>query len=296
MSKNADQMSLFATHGPRDPRIAALADRPWGELTFVGFDTETTGKYPLSAEICEIAAVKWQGGKVVDVFTSLIKPSRPMDAEVIKIHGITNEMVESAPRMSEKIGEFHRFIQGSIPVAHHAPFDLGFVAIELEKAGLALPELPVLCSSLLSRKLYPESENHRLQTLIKFFSLAQGAAHRAHDDAKACLEVALKCFERAGDGLMSRVFDAQGGPVFWDRFSMKAVEQTPIGRVLAEAVRNEQIVEMSYAAGSSPGEKRRVHPQGIVRSLDGDFLVAYAEADQKSKRYYMEKVVFAEKV
>jgi DNA polymerase III subunit epsilon len=88
-------------------------------------------------------------------------------------------MVEHAPRMSERIEHFHSFIQGAIPVAHHAPFDLGFVAIEFENAGLPLPTMPALCSSLLARKLFPESTNHRLQTLIPFFGIEQGTAHRA---------------------------------------------------------------------------------------------------------------------
>ena len=275
----------------------SVASLLWKDLTFVGFDTETSGKYPLDAEICEIAAVKWRNGEVVDTFATLIKPSKPLVAENIAIHGITNDMVENAPRMSEKIAEFHAFIQDAIPVAHHAPFDLGFVAIEFEKAGLPLPVLPVVCSSLLSRKVFPESDNHRLQTLIKFFQLEQGTAHRALDDAKACLEVGIKCFEKTGtDVVMEHAFQAQGGPLFWSRFSMRELRENPIIKNLITAVEQQRVVEMAYSAGSTPGAKRRVHPMGIVRSLDGDFLVAYAEEDQRSKRYFLEKVTFAELV
>jgi DNA polymerase III subunit epsilon len=273
----------------------ALSAR-WQELTFVGFDTETTGKYPVSAEICEIGAVKWRGGKVVDVFQTLIRPSKPMGAEVIAIHGITNEMVESAPCIREKIGEFHAFIQGAVPVAHHAPFDLGFLCMEFESAGLALPELPVICSSLLSRKLFPESENHKLQTLIGFFQLEQGAAHRAHDDAKACLEVGLRCLEKLADVPLETAMGHQGGPLFWSRFSMKAIEAIPEGAALLDAIINEKIVNMAYAKGSSPGQSRRVHPLGLVRSLDGDFVVAYAEKDQQSKRYFLDQILSVEPV
>jgi DNA polymerase III subunit epsilon len=264
---------------------------PWRELTYVGFDTETSGKYPLSAEICEIAAVKWKNGQVIDTFHTLIKPSQPMGAEVIAIHGITNDMVENAPRIEEKISDFHKFIQGTIPVAHHAPFDLGFIAIEFEKAGLTLPENPVLCSSLLSRKLFPESSNHRLQTLIKFFDLPQGAAHRALDDAKACLEVGLRCLEKSGDAPLEKTLQEQGGAITWQRFSMRALnDENPNAARLIDAVKNQKIVAITYSGGSSPGESRRVHPMGVVRSLDGDFLVAYDEKDQKSKRYFVEKI------
>lgn len=287
--ETVNQLSLF----PQPPE----ADRPWREQTFVGFDTETTGRYPLSAEICEMAAVKWRDGQVIESFVTLLKPTRPMGDEVIRIHGITNEMVVTAPRIGEKIEAFHDFIQDAIPVAHHAPFDLGFIAIEFEKAGLPLPKKPVLCTSLMSRKLFPESHNHRLQTLIPFFSIPQGTAHRALDDAAACLEVGIRCLRKTGDdALLARAFEAQGGPLTWERFSMRAREENPVHANLIRAVREERIVEMAYGAGSRPGEKRRVHPLGVVRSLDGDFLVAYAEQDQQSKRYYLDKILSADLV
>lgn len=270
-----------------DPQLAEFASRRWRDLTFVGFDTETTGRYPLEAEICEIAAVKWQGGQIVETFETLLKPSRPMGAEVIAIHGITNEMVETAPRMAEKIGEFHAFIQGTIPVAHHAPFDVGFVCLEFEKAGLPLPKEPVLCSSLLSQKLFPESENHRLQTLIKFFGLPQGTAHRALDDTKACLEVGLRCLAKTGDeSLLSLAFEAQGGAITWERFSMKRLEENPDGAALVRAIREGRDIEMNYGAGP----RRRARPIGLVRSLDGDFLVAFDEGGDRSKRFFLEKI------
>jgi DNA polymerase-3 subunit epsilon len=272
--------------------VAATASRLWKDLTFVGFDTETTGKYPIQAEICEIAGVKWRAGKIIDTFSTLIRPSKPMDAEVIAIHGITNAMVEEAPRMSEKIGEFHAFIQDTVPIAHHAPFDLGFVSIEFEKAGLAIPDQPVLCSSLLSRCLFPESQNHRLQTLVKFFGLAQGTAHRALDDARACLEVAIRCLQKTGENsVMQHAFDAQRGALTWQRFSLACLQkENPIAGSLIEGAKGQKVLEMVYNSGSNPGKPRRIHPIGLVRSLDGDFLVAYDEKDQRSKRYFLDSI------
>ncbi len=271
-----------------------MENTKWRDLTLVAFDTETSGKYPLSAEICEIAAVKWRNGVIVDTFETLIKPVKTMGAEVIAIHGITNEMVENAPAIGERIAGFHAFLKGGVVVAHHSPFDLGFVAHEFEKAGLPLPVEPALCSSLLSRKLFPESQNHRLQTLIKFFELAQGTAHRALDDTKACLEVALRCLAKTGDDAeIAKAFEAQGGIITWQRFSMRDLEARAAIKELMTGILEQKRVSMVYAAGSSPGAERVVHPEGLVRSLDGDFLVAYDEKDQKSKRYLLEKITVA---
>jgi DNA polymerase-3 subunit epsilon len=273
----------------KSPTYASLS---WADVDLIGFDTETTGKYPLSAEVCELAAVKWRGGRIVDAFQTLLKPSKPMDAEVIAIHGITNEMLENAPEMGAKIGEFREFIRDGIVVAHHAPFDLGFMSLEFEKHGIELPLEPALCSSLLARKLFPESDNHRLQTLVGFFDLEKGQAHRALDDARACLEVTLRCLRKTGEGAtLVEAFVSQGGALQWQRFSIHELEaMSPFARVLTQAIREERIVEMSYGAGSTPGEKRRVHPLGLVRSLDGDYVVAYVEKTQRTKRYLLEKI------
>ena len=121
-----------------------------------------------------------------------------MSAEVISIHNISNEMVAKAPPVSQVIQEIHHFMSEGVPVAHHSPFDMGFLSIEFERAGLPALTTPVLCSSLLSRRAFPQCPNHKLQTLIQYFKLNGGQAHRALDDARACLQLSIKCFEKLG--------------------------------------------------------------------------------------------------
>jgi DNA polymerase-3 subunit epsilon len=267
------------------------ADLNWKNITLVAFDTETSGKYPLESEICEIAALKWRDGKIVDKYQQLIKPSQLMSEEVIKIHNITNEMVADKPSLFEVLPRFYEFIRDSFLVAHHAPFDLGFLAPELESMGYELPEMPVFCSSLLSRSLITESRNHKLQTLIALLGLHKGAAHRALDDTQACLELTLKCFERAGSDMS--VFDLmkkQKRTIFWSDYSLKCINSDPKLQSLIPAIRNHQSVELVYAGGSRPGQARLIKPISIVRNPDGDFLVAY-ENDPQSKRYLLDKIL-----
>src|SRR5690349_19013670 len=89
----------------------------WFEATFIAIDLETTGKYPLDAEICEMAAVKWRGGEIVDTFQTLVRPQMLMSSEVIKIHNITNEMVQTAPALTEVLNQFHSFINDGFVIA-----------------------------------------------------------------------------------------------------------------------------------------------------------------------------------
>lgn len=284
------------------------AIKAWKDATWVAFDTETSGRYPLESEICEIAAVKYsfkEGvGFEVESFASLIKQSKPMSAEVIKIHGITNEMVADAPALSDVLPKFSKFIDGSVLLAHHAQFDLGFVASALEDCKLPLPLVPTICTSLLAQGNVPETPNHRLQTLVPFFGVNPGQAHRALDDARACLHVALKIFDRlqasagekaltvddiAGKMLRRTAFDL--GLLYFDRFSMDALRQDLNLARFIGAAKTQTPVELTYKGGSRPGQPRTITPIGIIRQLDGDALVATEAGDKVSKRYWLKDVL-----
>lgn len=263
---------------------------PLKDITLIGFDTETTGKYPLQAEVCELAAVKYVNGQKTEDFQTLIRPRKPIPLSVIRIHGITNEMVKDSPVIEEVIEDFNSFIRGGVIVAHHSPFDLGFLAPSIEEKGLALHKDPVLCSSLLSRKAIPDSPNHRLQTLIPHLGLHKGAAHRALDDAIACAELTWKCFERAGLKTLEDATDLQGGPLYWEEYSLKTLEEMPELQALFEALREHKKIIMKYGSGSQPGKEREVRPVGLVRNPNGDFLAAF-DGGAYPKRYYLHKIM-----
>lgn len=267
------------------------------DATLVALDTETTGRYPIESEICELAAVKWSKGQVVDTFQTLIRPSSLMSQEIIAIHNITNEMVASAPVMHTKIKDFYDFLSGSVLIAHHAPFDLGFLAWEFEKAQLNFPEEPVFCSSLMSRKAIPESPNHRLQTLIPFLNIKQGRAHRALDDAQACLEVALKCFERINPrGTLNDILDYQPKSLYWQDFSIEDLRKSETYGELVGAILRGHHAEVRYAKGSRPGQPRVIVPLGIVRNPDGDYVAARDENQGQVKRFYLERILSAKEI
>lgn len=264
---------------------------PLSELTYTAFDTETTGAYPLDSEICEIAAVKWRYGQVVDTFQTLVKPQQVISDFIIGIHGITNEMVANSPAITDVIANFHRFISDSVLIAHHAPFDLGFVAYEFEKKSLSLPTLPALCSSLLTRKIFPESPNHKLQTLIDFFGIEKGTAHRALDDSKACLKVFLKIAEKVGwDKTFEDILKIQVTRLEWKNFSLYSLQDTSIGHALVSSIENKRDLELSYRTSS---DHRVVKPIGVVRNPQGDYLVALQPPEIQQKRFYLTRIVAA---
>ncbi len=264
---------------------------PLKDLTIVAFDTETSGAYPLDSDLCEIAAVKWKNGQIIDTYQTFVKPTKKMSDFIITIHGITNEMVESAPAVNQVIEDFYKFISDSVVVAHHAPFDLGFIGYEFEKKNLMLPTVPALCSSLLSRKLFPESKNHKLQTLVDFFKLEKGVAHRALDDSKACLAVTLKCIEKFGwDKTLEDLLKAQVVRLEWKNFSIYSLQDTSVGNAVVSAILSGRNIDLSYR---NDNDHRILTPLGVVRNPDGDYIVALQPPEPEQKRFYFKRIVAA---
>ena len=98
------------------------------EAEFVVFDVETTGLDPDKQDkICEIGAVKVSKGRITDSFSSLVNPKRTIPEEVVKIHGITQPQVDSAPCFKEVSTEFLKFVNDlplTIPPSYPGPLDL----------------------------------------------------------------------------------------------------------------------------------------------------------------------------
>lgn len=259
----------------------------WQEATFVAFDTETTGAYPVGSEIVEFGAVKWKNGQIIDELSLLLKPREKMSEFIMGIHGISNEMVENAPLMIDEIDKILNFLKGSILIAHHAPFDMGFLQFDIERFKKSELSNLVICSSLLSRKFITGVENHKLQTLVKFLGIDGGSAHRAKDDAQACLYVALNCFEKLGNVKVRDILKHIHKDLNWKRYRLSG--QSMKIDLMIEGAFYRKNIEISYEKGRSV-DVRKVFPLGLVRNPDGDYLQAICGRDHQSKRFYFDKI------
>ncbi len=273
-----------------------VLQKKWTEYPVIAIDIETSGQYPISDDICEIAAVKSVGGKVVETYQTLVKPREKLSDFIITIHGITNEMVKDAPQITEVLPDFLNFVKEGVIVGHHSPFDLGFLVYDLEKMGLALPQQPALCSSLLARNSIVGPPNHKLQTLVKYLGLKGGQAHRALDDSHACLQLVFECFKRKSILTFEEAFKVQGSPLWWDDFSIKGkMLQSQIWQKVYQSIEQKKDLEIIYTGGSQKGQRRVLKPLSVVCSPTGDFFVGIdpKEPDQ-GKRFYFKRITEAE--
>ena len=179
--------------------------------TIAVIDFETTGLSPgQGARATEIAAVLVQGGQIVGRFQSLMNSGAWVPPFIEQLTGISNTMLRTAPPARAVMREVAQFTKGCPLVAHNAAFDRGFWNAELALAECQPDAAHVFaCTLLLSRRLYPHADNHRLGTLAKLHALpSAGRAHRALADAETTANLLLRMQrdvqERYADALCAR--------------------------------------------------------------------------------------------
>lgn len=163
------------------------------ELTYVVFDTETTGLNPSSGdEIVQLSAVRVVNQQVMreDRFDQLVNPGFPIPPQSIRFHGISDDMVVGAPDICAAMKAFGDFCKDAVLVAHNAAFDLKFLNLKESKCGIAFNH-PVLDTLLLSIVLQPDYPDHTLDAIAMRFGVHIPAEvrHTALGDAFATAEV-----------------------------------------------------------------------------------------------------------
>lgn len=154
-------------------------------VTFVIFDTETTGFSPAKDRLVEIGAVKIRNGEELGEKTWLINPQRYIPYYVQNVHHITPEMVKDKPTFAEVYPEFLEFIDGCVLIAHNAPFDIRFITAEAVRNDLPPPKNACLDSLSLFRTWLPDLKSHTVSDLVDLYSIPTEnlQAHRATDDS-----------------------------------------------------------------------------------------------------------------
>lgn len=166
----------------------------------VMLDFETTGLSPAAgARITEVAALRIEGGRIVDRFVSLVNCRVHVPSFITGLTGITQRMVDNAPCVSQVVPELLRFIGNDTLSAHNASFDEKFLLAESRSLGLIPQHQRLVCSLKLSRRLFPGLPSYKLATLSSSLGIRfNGAAHRAEADAEVSARVLLHIGEHLG--------------------------------------------------------------------------------------------------
>lgn len=156
---------------------------------FVAIDVETTGLSPVANELIEVSAIKYNGSKKLDTFTTLIKPKTKIPYYITNITGITNEMVQNSPVVEEIMPSLIEFIGSNPIVAHNANFDYKFIQ---NYSNNAFSKNTLIDTVQIGRKLYPNLPNHKLGTIAKHIGITEDGFHRAEFDCECCARIYME--------------------------------------------------------------------------------------------------------
>jgi len=159
-------------------------------------DIETTGGSPKTEKITEIAIYLHDGDKISYEFSTLINPEKNIPHYITALTGISNEMVEDAPKFYEVAKEIVELTDNKILVAHNASFDYKFIKSEFKSLGFDYNR-ENLCTLRLSRKLLPGHRSYSLGNICSDLGILIENRHRASGDALATVKLLEKLLDHS---------------------------------------------------------------------------------------------------
>ncbi|MCT4631992.1 MAG: 3'-5' exonuclease [Firmicutes bacterium] len=185
-------------------------------MNFTVIDFETANSKRASA--CALGIVKVVNGEIVDKKSWLIKPhDMKFNGMNIGIHGIRPEDVKDCHEFDYLYEtEFKKYIENQLIVAHNASFDMSVLRKSLDHYGIEYPEFDYLCTVKLSKRVWPELMNHKLNTVSDFLGF-DFKHHDALDDCLASANIMINACNKEEENCpvkLSEKFNIRKGNVY----------------------------------------------------------------------------------
>ncbi len=171
-------------------RIGEVYRRYLNGETLVCLDLETTGLRAGWDKITEVGAIKFCKDGVLQEFSMLVNPGKPIPRVVQQMTGITAATVRNAPLFEWMKGDLQVFLGDSPLVGYNIDFDLAFI----RKQGLRLPNstydvLAIARRCVPARRSSGRKQRYKLGSIARYLAIRVGHSHRALDDARTTMEV-----------------------------------------------------------------------------------------------------------
>jgi DNA polymerase III epsilon subunit family exonuclease len=262
-------------------------------ITFVAFDTETTGLQPIVHRLVEVGAVRFRlDGHETATFQQLIDPNIPIPPEVQRVHGITDAMVRGEPAIDRVLPHFIEFlgVPDTILLAHNAPFDLGFLAMALTRLGITYPPHDVFDTLEMTRRLYPTWPSHRLEHVATRLNVANRAEHRALSDARLVKNVFLELLRHiptvtsiADLVRISPLLSFTDAPVF-------AIEPPAGFEALSTAMTERCTITIIYEHGWPRPQPRTITPRLMLEVHGVAYVIAHCHLSHAERTFRLDRI------
>lgn len=173
-------------------------------MKIIYFDTETTGLNCRDCQIIELAMITVIDGRIEEMYDKFIKVDGPLPPKIIKLTGITDEMLENEGVSEEQVAYDlkKRLSDDTLMVAHNCQFDLSFLYNLLKRhypdeAYDIVSNMNWLDTVTIfkDRAQYP----HKLVDAVRHYQIEEVNFHRAIDDTIALRNVVKAMIEERDD-------------------------------------------------------------------------------------------------
>ncbi|QFF97756.1 hypothetical protein PB01_02420 [Psychrobacillus glaciei] len=172
-------------------------------MDFIAIDFETANS--LRTSVCSIGIVQVKAGKIKEEIHTLINPLSEFNYYNTKIHGITEDMVMSAPTFEEFWPNFKMFVENQTIIAHNASFDISVLRASLTNFYESTPDFQYGCSYQISKKVWPNLYNHKLSTVANYLGISL-RHHDALEDARASALITLEAMQKTRTNSIQELF------------------------------------------------------------------------------------------
>ncbi|MBA3943181.1 MAG: DEAD/DEAH box helicase family protein [Herpetosiphonaceae bacterium] len=182
------------------------------DTVFVVLDVESTGLETGVDELIEVAAVKFQGDRVLETFQQLVKPRHSLPIKIAQLTGINQSDLEAATPFHEVAPAFVRFLRSYPVIGHSIHFDLRMLAaqgLQLSQRSYDTFELATL--------LLPGQPSYSLTALAAALEIPHPDAHRALADSEVTRQLFLRLMariEQLDDTMLGEIIKF-GGQMDW---------------------------------------------------------------------------------
>lgn len=165
-------------------------------LAFVALDVETANAD--AGSICQIGLAVYEGGRLVDEWSTLVDPEAHFEPRNIAIHGIDEYMVAAAPTFRQCAPDLNQFLAGCV-VVHHTAFDRHALRRACLAAEMPNPACTWLDSARVARRAWPQfaRRGYALGNVSRYLNYRY-RAHDALEDAKAAGNLVLAACRETG--------------------------------------------------------------------------------------------------
>ncbi|OGS02017.1 MAG: hypothetical protein A2204_03330 [Elusimicrobia bacterium RIFOXYA1_FULL_47_7] len=250
-------------------------------------DVETTGLSAIyNDRICEIGVLRLDPDGTITQWESLINPCRFLSPGAAAVNGITNAMVENAPKFCEVADKLLDMITGSVLVLHNAPFDLSFINMEFENCGIKMPDVKVIDTLIVARQHFNFPSN-TLGNIAQHFNIEVSGKHRALADAETTHKIFLRIWEELSKRGIADFDKISTSNCVYPKRTKEKKELPPI---MDEALRLKKKVFIKYESSSGAATSRTVMPLEIVSDFDYQYLLAFCHTKKEKRIFRLDRI------